>query len=137
MIQAIRKAFEGDNDILKYADPSETYDDVEALCKRIEDKLIEHSKTYLCKFITVIRDNDVAGYFFYRVFPVTLISFGINKAYRKDASFFAEIKKELGRDFDCYVFSRNVRALKWLQKNGMKILFQSDLVTFLESPQNL
>lgn len=137
MIQPIRKAFEGDDDILKYADPSETYDDIEALCKRIEEKLVEHSKTYPCKFITVERDNEVVGYFFYRVSPVTLISFGINKNYRKDNNFFAEIKRELGRDFDCYVFSRNERALKWLYKNGMKVLFQSDLITFLESPQNL
>lgn len=131
MREGIRAAFEGDTEIFNYSDPSLKASSIEELCQQIEKKLKEHEAAYPCKFVNVKANGETVGYFFYRRNNKTLISFGINKKYRKNKDFFNIIAKELG-SFISYVFTRNTRAIKWMEKNGMKIIYQDKLVTTLE-----
>lgn len=131
MREGIRVAFEGDEEIFQYSDPNIKASSIEELCQQIEMKLQEHEAAYPCKFVKVMSSGKPVGYFFYRKNNKTLISFGINKKYRNNKDFFNIIAKELG-SFTSYVFTRNTRAIKWMEKNGMKIIYQDKLVTTLE-----
>lgn len=54
-----------------------------------------------------------------------LYSFGINKEFRKPEilkEWFYEIEKALGESFVTMLYPNNIRAIKFLQKQGMKIV---------------
>lgn len=131
MRDGIRQAFEDDKVIFDFSDPNCKATSIEELCLDIDRKLDEHEASYPCKYVKVYSSNKVVGYFFYRKNIKTLISFGINKKYRGKKDFFNIIAKELG-SFSSYVFTRNQRAIKWMQKNGMIIKYQDNKITMLE-----
>lgn len=97
---------------------------VENICDKIR-------KFYTYSFMAGIEINgQKEGYFVWD--DNILISFSISKKYRNKetlSAFWKEIKKRLGNNFHCMLYSHNIRAIEFLQRNGMKILY--DEVTIL------
>lgn len=63
-----------------------------------------------------------------------LVSFGINMKYRKRDilnTWVETLKDYFNGKFNCSLWSKNERAIKFLQKNGMKITKQDELITYL------
>lgn len=118
--EVIRFAFDNDEEIFKYFDPNfPNVKNLDDLVENIYEKIVSHEHIFETKFV-----NLKYGYFFYVVSPRLLISFGVNVNYRMPYlldNFWSEIKKELGNNFSCFLWDKNKRAIKWLQKNGMKI----------------
>lgn len=57
-----------------------------------------------------------------------LISFGININHRSSEElkeFWGFIKNVMGNTFQCLLYSHNQRAIGFLQKGGMKVLFEN------------
>lgn len=125
MRDVIRNVFENDEDIFKFFDPSAEVKNVDEIVENIYDKIKSYDGIFETKFIQVVN-----GYFFYIVEPKLLISFGLNKEYRNDYEFkifWHEIIEEIGNKFECFLFSKNIRAIKWVQKMGMKIKNETEL----------
>ena len=83
-------------------------------------------------FKVVIEKGKTIGYIVFK--EATLISFGLAIEYRQRKylnEFFSLIKKELRGRFVCMLWSRNIRAVKFLMKNGLKILDTNPEVTTL------
>jgi hypothetical protein len=117
MREQIRLAFEGDTDIYKFFDPTSTVNDLDEVVENIYEKILESCDVFdNCTF-----HGFESGYVFYCKDPSLLISFGINVDNRKSPRLWEEITSQLGGDFQCLLWSRNDRAIKWLQKMGMEI----------------
>lgn len=117
MRESIRKAFEGDEEIVKLYDPTVQVSDVDQVVEDIYRKLVEYDLLYQFKFVEV-----PDGYFCYM--PGTLVSFGLSKQVRTPerlTQFWEGIVEELGGTFDCMLWSRNTRGIRWLQKMGMRV----------------
>lgn len=117
MRESIRKAFEGDEEIVKFYDPNVEVSDVDQVVEDIYRKLVEYDLLYQFKFVEV-----PDGYFCYM--PGTLVSFGLSKKVRTPerlTQFWEGIEEELGGKFDCMLWSRNTRGIRWLQKMGMRV----------------
>ncbi len=75
------------------------------------------------KYCGVVKNNKIIGYLCY--FDNNLYSFGINIEYRTKevlSEFWERIKETLGDSFICMLFPNNIRAIKFLQRCGMKII---------------
>jgi hypothetical protein len=75
-------------------------------------------------YYKVIYRKNAIGYFvtFDNNF---LYSFAINKKYRKKeilTKWWNKVEKELGETFYCGLYECNERAIKFLEKNGMKVI---------------
>jgi hypothetical protein len=74
------------------------------------------------KYFKIVYNKKPIGYFITGF--NNLFSFAINIKYRKKdilVEWWQTVKKELGEYFDCNLFLNNTRAIKFLQKQGMKI----------------
>ena len=72
----------------------------------------------------VINNDEIIGYVVSSKTYSFLYSFGINEKYRNVENleiWFEAIKKNLGYQFTCALWAKNVRAIKFLTKNGMKL----------------
>lgn len=121
---AIKNAIEGDDEIFKYCDPNYAESTVEKLVKSIHEKILEYPKDYKdCFFSGFEIDKEVVGYIFCIKRPNLLVSFGLNKKYRTPIilkNMFDEIKNVFDNGhFESYMWERNERAIKWLEKCGM------------------
>jgi hypothetical protein len=119
MKEAIRNAFEGDDDIFKFFDPNYDLKNIDEVVDNVYKKILEHQYLFDTEFITLKN-----GYFFIVKQPKLLVSFGINKNNRNKEElnkFWDKIKDKLGNNFDCFLWSKNKRAINWLVKMGMKI----------------
>ena len=127
-------AFNGDDDILFYYDKKEKVKTIEQACENVVTKI---KIVYEDSEIRGIKINgSKVGYFVYS--DELLVSFGINKWYRNKAilsDMWEKIKEELGETFQCLLYSYNIRAIDFLKKCGMEILF--DNVTVLRFENNL
>lgn len=123
----IYEFFENDNDLLKYFDPtSEAKTNLDA-ANEVYHKLIDHSKERPCEFV---RNN--IGYIFFS--GNLLISFCVKTEYRTKENLYkfgGFIKEQLGNHFDCYLFNRNERGIKFLEKMGLKKIRSNNLITHL------
>jgi RimJ/RimL family protein N-acetyltransferase len=119
-LSTIEYAFKDDNEINKYCDADYKDASINELVLSIYNKLLEHEEYGTCKFVELIIDNELIGFFF--CFKHLLVSFGINKKYRNKETLtkvFNIIKNEFNSDFECYMWERNIRAINWLKKCGM------------------
>lgn len=122
----IAEFFEGDN-LMDYYDPTskvKTHDDA---VMEIYKKLVEHSKERKCNFI-----RDDIGYIFHS--GDLLISFCVKKGFRdkENLAYFGNlIKTKLGEHFDCFLFNKNKRAIRFLERIGMKVEEKNHLITLL------
>ena len=126
--------FEGDDDILFYYDKKEKVKTIPEACENIVNKI---GIVYNGSELRGIKINGhKVGYFVYT--DELLISFGLNKCYRNKAiltDMWEHIKLEVGDEFQCLLYSYNVRAVDWLRRCGMDVLF--DNVTVLRFQNHL
>lgn len=119
----IYAAFNGDDEIVGLYDRSVVVKSVKDVCENIVFKI--ESAENISNF-AISHCGEKVGYFSYE--GNNLVSFGLNKEYRVKSilkRFWELIKEELGDDFTCALFSYNKRAIKWLEKNGMTVLFEN------------
>lgn len=124
----IYNTFINDKEIVKYYDKNieikNTLDAIINVTEKIEEVYSE------ADFFGVEINGNKAGYFVCR--ESLLISFGIGVEYRNRevlSDFWEHIKSTLGETFQCCLYSVNKRGIKFLEKGGMKILF--DEITIL------
>lgn len=120
-LSTIEYAFKDDNDINKYCDAEYKDATINELVLSVYDKLLEHEQLGFCKFVDLIIDGELIGFFF--CFQYLLVSFGINKNHRNKETLkkvFDIIKDEFDGYFECYMWERNKRAINWLKKCGME-----------------
>lgn len=122
--------YEGDVELVGFFDPGFEVNDWQSCCTIIYRKIKEN---YPTANIKVVKDiHSPVGYYVYE--KDMLISFGLHKTYRNKNNlkkFWHLIKSEFDGPFSCVLYSTNSRAIGWLQKCGMKLLF--DHVTILQS----
>lgn len=117
MLREVRQAFEGDEDIFKFFDPTakvKTYDDVVA---NVVDKMFEYAIEYDVRFVSIDR-----GYVF-TAGPSILVSFGLAPERRNKeglSELWGSIKESLTSPFYCSLWAKNTRAIEWLKKCGMR-----------------
>lgn len=130
----VEQAFDNDDDILFYYDKKVKPKTIPDACRNVVDKInMEYSDS---EIRGVLIDGNKAGYFIYE--GDMLISFGLNKEFRTREYlpvFWSYIKQELGDTFQCLLYSYNLRAVEFLQRCGMNILFEN--VTLLKFENNL
>ena len=128
--QAVRIAFQNDIQIISLYDPNVEINSIEDIVIDIPRKIKTFASAVL---IGVYEKNELIGYFAYQ--GRILISFSIAVEYRQRKylrEFFYLINKELKKDFVCYLWKKNGRACKWLQKNGMEAYdFADHIVKFV------
>jgi hypothetical protein len=114
--------YEGDHDMVKFFDPGCVVTDWQSCCSAIYQKI---KANYPLATIKGVKDEyKPVGY--YVVEKDMLISFGLHKSYRNKKNlmkFWKLIKSEFDGPFSCVLYSVNTRAIRWLQKAGMKLLF--------------
>ncbi len=118
---AICAAFEGDEDIVSYCDPSNVNPTPKGVIEDVFEKLVQYETLVDGVFRTILFDDKEIGFIYY--FDDVLVSFGINKGYRTKeflTGFFEDVKKWLGNDFVTYMWERNERAVRWFEKCGME-----------------
>lgn len=84
-------------------------------------RIHEASKEVKLQYYKVIYQKKPIGYFI--TFDNVLYSFCINKKYRNKENlqgWFAQVKKTLGKTFQCVLSTHNTRAIDHLIKQGMK-----------------
>lgn len=126
-VNDIREFFGNDNNLLDYFDPESKASSNEEAINEIYQKLMEHSKEKDCTF----KRTDV-GYIFYS--DKLLISFCVKPECRnrKNLAEFGEfIKLELGSSFSCYLYNRNEKAIRFLEKLGLEKIDSNSLITLL------
>lgn len=119
--KAIQIAFEGDNDIVNFYDPHRIVSCVNDIVADISSKVDGYGEETKC--MGVYDRNELVGYFVYC--KRMLVSFSLKMSYRTRANlrdFFKLIRKTIGKQFVCFLFERNKRAITWLQKHGMMIV---------------
>jgi len=122
----IYEYFKGD-DLLSYYDPTSKVKTHDEAVIDIYHKLIEHAKERKCEFI-----RDDIGYIFHS--GDLLISFCVKKKCRDKANlaYFGNlIKSKLGHHFDCFLFTKNTKAINFLERIGMKKEEENHLITLL------
>lgn len=118
--------FAGDN-LLEYYDPTSKVKTHEQAVMEIYQKLVEHSRERKCNFI-----RDEIGYIFHA--GNLLISFCVKKRCRnsENLAYFGNlIKSRLGQHFDCFLFTKNKKAIGFLERIGMKKEEENNLITLL------
>lgn len=129
---AIRIAFLNDRDIFKFYDKNVIVTNLDELSNDIMEKIKGYPEA---KFMAIYEKDKLIGYFVYM--DGTLISFGLNVEYRVRKSlrdFFKHIKKTIKGRFYCTLWSRNIRAVKYLMKQGMQIIDTNPHITKLVNP---
>jgi hypothetical protein len=130
--QAIKVAFVNDTAVFTLYNPNTPVRTVEDIIKDISTRI--HADVTNAEIKGVYDKNTLVGYYVIDMPHKTLVSFGLNIGYRKRKylkKFWSLIRTDLKGIFQCFLWSRNARACKWLQKNGMKIIAADNLLTHL------
>lgn len=124
-------AFNADEKIYDFYDPSVKVSSVEEIVSDIVRKLKEYAKVVL---FSVKNKQEVIGYFVSNG-GSHLISFGVAVKYRVDKylkDFFQAIKKVLGDNFSALLWIKNTRGVRWLLKNNMVVVFLNNSIIQLK-----
>ncbi len=127
----IDETFYGDDEILNCYDKTVPVTRITDVCESVFTKIESLQQSAEIRGIEI--GGMKVGYFVFH--PSVLLSFGINSEYREKEyliDFWETINTELGGTFQVALFSYNRRAINWLQKCGMKILF--DNATLMSCP---
>jgi hypothetical protein len=125
-------AFNKDYELIDLYDKSVDVKSIEEICENVFYKISSLIKP--CELRGVLVKENPIGYFAFET--GSLISFGVNKQHRYKehlSEFWELIKHELGGTFTTCLFSYNIRAINWLKKCNMNILF--DNLTVLQCLQ--
>lgn len=134
--EAIKVAFEEDKFIHEFYDPNKKIEKIEDIVEDIHYKVSEFTSMGLSSDVEIkglYEKGELIGYYVFR--PSLLISFSMNVKYRTRPhlkAFWGLIKKDLNRGFNCFLWTKNIRACKFLQKMGMKIIAIDNLLTRLK-----
>lgn len=113
--------------MLNYFDPTSTAKTNEDAAMEVYHKLIEHASERDCEFY-----RTEIGYVFFA--KELLISFCVKPEFRnkKALVYFGNIIKEkLGATFNCFLFNKNTRGIRFLEHIGMKKIKSNELITLL------
>jgi len=78
----------------------------------------------ICQWYHILIDETLIGYFVASKTYSFLFSFGINIEYRKPdvlEHWFSYVSCLLGEQFTCALWAKNLRAIEFLKRNGMKL----------------
>jgi len=126
---AIRIAFENDKEIIELYDPRVNASSINEIVEDILKKVKDHGTIQLKG---VYDKGELIG--FYVRGKGMLMSFGLAVKYRVrkfKRHFFDLIKRDFKGTFICFLWSVNVRAIKWLEKNDMKVVASDSRITKL------
>lgn len=126
----IYTAFFDDYELIDYYDKNEEIKSTDEAIENVYQKISIIYPT--ANFLGVQIEGNKAGYFVCE--DSLLISFGLNKKYRNKEIlpvFWEEIKNKMGKNFQCCLYSYNVRAIRFLEKYGMVKLLEN--VTILSN----
>lgn len=131
---AIAKGFENDNDIFSLYDPNVTVNNLNELTDDIFLKITGWDQGYGEAIVKkgVYYNKELIGYFCYQ--DIQLLSFAVNIKFRSKEildELFMLIKKEIPY-FIIYLWNKNIRAIKWLNKYGMKELVNYNSIIKLQ-----
>jgi hypothetical protein len=128
--EAINISFDSDKEILSLYDSSVPVKSVFDVCENVYFKVMNfYSES---EFYGIYEKESLIGYFVCSFGQ--LISFSLNYKFRTRSYlrlFFKLIKKRTGSPFVCYLYSKNIRGIKWLMKNKMVIDGENGKVTRL------
>ncbi len=128
--EAIRVAFSNDNDVFALYCPLVEVQNVDDIVNDISKRIGEDGKEATIK--GVYEKSKLVGYYVYD--KHTLVSFALNVEYRTRKylnNLFSLIRSDLKGRMQCYLWSKNIRAIKYLCKQGMKIGNTDELLTHL------
>lgn len=121
LYECVYSAFAGDKDLVdKYHIVGESLDD----CVRdTYNKIVEASKDITLEWYAVTDDAKIIGFVVISLAHKVLYSFGLNIKYRQNYSdiMFTEISQLFDSEFICLLWNKNARAIKYLERNGMRI----------------
>lgn len=123
----IYEFFKDDNNLLEFYDPMSKAKNNEDASMEIYHKLVEHAREKECHFV-----RNELGYIFYS--GKLLISFCVKPELRTKENLikFGElIKFTIGKHFECFLYNKNTRGIRFLEKVGMKIKKSNNLITLL------
>lgn len=126
----IKIAFDGDLEIYKYYDPNIKVTSLSEIVEDIMKKIKEYGEVNI---YAVIVNKQEIGYFVSK--EDHLISFALGAVYRVKEyliNFFALIKSRLGENFFTLLWVSNIRAIEYLLKQGMVIIFFKDNIIKLQ-----
>lgn len=127
--KAIKVAFENDAAVYSLYDPKVPVENVDDIIRDVVMKVRTYENAI---YKGVFEKGKLIGYYVYE--DNSLVSFGLNVQYRvrnNRREFFGIIKRELTKPFFCILHSRNVRAVKYLLKQGCTINDSNPLQTQL------
>lgn len=128
--EAIRTSFKDDNAIYALYCPRIHVASVDDIVEDISHRICGETKS--ATIMGVFEKNELVGYYVFE--KHTLISFALSVRYRTRKylnNLFALIRADLKGDMQSFLWSRNVRAIKYLCKHGMKIISSNELITHL------
>ncbi len=131
---AVENALKGDRDAFKLYDPDVKVETLQDIVIDIPRKIKTFSSAIL---IGVYDKEELIGFFAYQ--GRILISFGLSIKFRIRKylrEFFNLINKELKKDFVVYLWKKNARAIRWLEKHGLETFDYSDHIVKLICPTN-
>jgi hypothetical protein len=132
----IEIAFEDDEELINFYDKTYSLSSHSDMYKNTYSKLKEYKEYFgKCCHYKIILDGVEIGFVFITKTPNLLVSFSINKTYRKKdilISFFNLIRNIFSEPFICLLYNENSRAINWLQKCGMEIENVDDIITKLK-----
>lgn len=134
--KAIRIAFEGDTAIVSLYDPHKKIDSIEDIVKDIHFKIStfnELSNLSEVQIKGLYEKGKLVGYYVFK--PSLLISFSLNVQYRTRPylkAFWRLVKRDLNSRFVCNLFTRNIRAIRFLCKMGLEVIGSNNLITNLQ-----
>jgi len=86
------------------------------------------------KFFKIVMGEVVIGFTVLDQDTDMLFSFGINRKFRNQmitTAWFTQVRKFLTEHFTCVLWNQNVRAIRFLNRNGMTVLRHNDETTTL------
>lgn len=128
--KAVYSAFDGDNKIIELYDPNVTVNSNEEIVSDVVRKIKEYGEV---NKYGVYDKNILIGYIVNK--ENQLISFGLSVNYRTDKflqSFLSAIKTQVGNNFFVYLWQKNIRAIKFLIKNGLEVTFTDNNIIRLQ-----
>lgn len=132
LYRAIYVAFEGDEELFSRYHIKAGEHQSDCILDTFE-KIRDASENLPLEHYIVTVGRIVIGYCVTSEKLNMLYSFGIAIDYREEYSdlFFEEVKNHLGENFFCALWTRNRRGIKYLVRNGMRIIDEIDNVTTL------
>lgn len=130
----INVAFDGDTDLFeKYHIHGK---DLKSCVDHTYETIYKTSLEYGLKFYEIVLQGVTIGYtvLLAGLGDTVLYSFGINKAYRRSGllrEWILAIDLLINGSYSCMLWSKNERAIRFLEKNGMEIIATNDNTTTL------